>query len=223
MQKVLSYLKKLKSNNNRDWFEANRGQFVETKGEFEAFCAKVLQGIKKFDKKIDADSKASDFIFRIYRDVRFSKDKTPYKNHFSASMNPGGRKSATAGYYLHIEPGGSFVAGGVWQPEPAMLQAIRQEIDYHPAPLIKTLKSAAFKKYYKDLDEDGKLKTLPKGYNKEHPNIELLRHRNFIVSHSFSDKTIVSPKGASEIINAFKAMYPMIVYLRTAQDVPEQD
>lgn len=221
MQKVLTYLKKLKSNNNRDWFEAHRPQFQESKEEFEILCAKVLDGIKKFDKQIDAESKAGDFIFRIYRDVRFSKDKTPYKGHFSASINPGGRKSPAAGYYLHVEPGKSFVAGGVWQPEPAALQAIRQEIDYHPEPLLKALKSASFKKYYKDLDEDGKLKTLPKGYDKEHPHIDLLRHRNFIVSHNFPDRTILSPKAPTELISAFKAMYPMIVYLRTAQDISD--
>src|SRR5687767_5715875 len=108
MQKALSFLKKLKSNNNRDWFEAHRPQFIEAKAEFEALCEKVIAEVRKFDKKIEADTRAADCMFRIYRDVRFSRDKTPYKAHLSASFNPGGRKSPIAGYYVHVEPGNSF-------------------------------------------------------------------------------------------------------------------
>jgi uncharacterized protein (TIGR02453 family) len=221
MQKALTFLKKLKSNNNRDWFEAHREQFLEARAEFEVLCGQVLQGLRKFDKSIGGDMKAAECIYRIYRDVRFSNDKTPYKKHFAASFNPGGRKSTAAGYYLHIEPGHSFVAGGIWQPEAAVLQAIRQEIDYHPEPLVKALKSATFRKYFKDLDEDGKLKTVPKGYDKDHPHIDLLRHRNFIVSHNFSDRIILGSNAGKELAQGFKAMYPLMVYLRTAQDIPE--
>src|SRR5690606_2259197 len=134
-----------------------------------------------------------DCIFRIYRDIRFSKDKTPYKTHFGAGINPGGRKSVIAGYYLHAEPGASFAAGGVWNPEPSVLQSIRQEIDYQPAPLIKILRSQGFRKYFSGLDEEGKLKAVPRGYDKTHPQIELLKHRHFIVSRPLSDALLTGP------------------------------
>jgi uncharacterized protein (TIGR02453 family) len=222
MQATLSFLKKLKSNNNRDWFEANRSRFLEVKSEFEALCDKVLTGIRKNDKALDKDMTAAECVYRIYRDVRFSKDKTPYKVHMAASFNPGGRKSSIAGYYLHIQPGDkSFVAGGVWMPEPAVLQAIRQEIDYHPEPLLKIMRSAGFRKYYKGFDEEDKLKTLPKGYSKDHPHIELLKNRHFILSHMLSDKEVLAPGAAQNITMAFKAMQPVMEYLRVAQDIQD--
>jgi uncharacterized protein (TIGR02453 family) len=216
MKKTLDFLKKIKSNNKREWFEKHRPEFLEVKAEFEEMMQEVLQGIRKFDKAIEKDTSAADYIFRIYRDVRFSKNKMPYKHHMGASINPGGRKSPVAGYYLHIQPGGSFVAGGIWQPESAVLKAIRQEIDYHPAPLLKLMKAPTFKKYYKGLDEEDKLQTVPKGYGKDHPHIELLKNRHFLVSHSFTDKTVLQKDFAKEVARAFAAMYPLMQYLREA-------
>ncbi len=221
MDLLLKFLKKLKSNNNREWFEKHRPEFDEARTIFQDFCEQVISGIRKFDKQIGPDITAANSTFRIYRDVRFSKDKTPYKTHMSASINPGGKKSVTAGYYLHIQPGESFIAGGVWMPEPVMLQAIRQEIDYQPQDLMKILRSATFKKYFKGFDEEGKLKTVPKGYDKDHPHIDLLRNRHFIVSHEFSDKVLLSEKSLQHVVSGFKAMYPLMQYLRTAQDHQE--
>ena len=158
--------------------------------------------------------KAKDCVFRIYKDVRFSKDKTPYKTNFGASINPGGKKSVAAGYYLHLEPGSCFIAGGLWMPEPKVLTAIRQEIDYHPDPLLKILKSASFKKYFSGFDDEGKLKTAPKGFDNDHPYLELLKNRHFIVSHPLSDKDLASKNLESIVLSGFKAMYPLMDYLR---------
>lgn len=212
LDRVLSFLKKLAKNNDREWFDTHKDEYLACREVFEKFVQEVMDGILKFDKKIDPDTTAKSSIFRIYRDVRFSRDKTPYKTHFAASMNPGGRKSEEAGYYLHIQPGNCFAAGGVWMPPPGMLQAIRQEIDYNGARLDKIMKAADFKKYFAGLDEEDKMKTAPKGYDKDHPRIESLKNRHFLVSHTFKDKEI-SPKKCIEV---FKAMHPLMEFLREA-------
>lgn len=216
MEKTLAFLKKLKANNNKEWFDKNKPQYLEAKLEYEAFVEKIIKGLTGFDKKISPDLKGKDCTFRIYKDVRFSKDKTPYKNNFGASMNPGGKKSLIAGYYLHTEPGASFLAGGVYMPEPNLLNAIRQEIDYNPDDFLKILKSVSFKKYFKGLDEEDKLKSAPKGFDKEHPQIEILKNKHFIVSHPISDKQLTEKNAEKNIIAGFKAMYPFLEYLREA-------
>jgi len=218
MQKTLAFLKNLKSNNNKDWFDTNKKSYLLAKEEFETFVDKLIQGIAKSDKKISPDMKGKDCTFRIYKDVRFSKDKTPYKTNMGASINPGGRKSLVAGYYFHCEPGGSFLAGGVYMPEPEILQAIRQEIDYNPDALLKVMRSASFKKYFKGLDEEDKLKNPPKGFDKEHEHIELLKNRHFIVSYDISDKQMLGKDLEKEVIAGFKAMQPFLEYLREATD-----
>jgi len=215
MQNVLPFLKKLQANNNKEWFEANRPHYTKAKEEFEAFVQEIISGIRKFDPKIE-DLQAKQCIFRINKDVRFSKDKSPYKNNMGASINPGGKKSLEAGYYLHVQPGASFLAGGVYMPMPDKLAAVRQEIDYNPEPLLKILKSESFKKYFKGLDEEDKLKNPPKGYDKEHKHVELLKNKHFIVSHKLSDKDLSDTKIKASIIAGFKAMHPFLEYLRNA-------
>ncbi|MBA3664843.1 MAG: DUF2461 domain-containing protein [Bacteroidetes bacterium] len=217
MNTVFPFLKQLKSNNNKDWFDSHKDQYLKAKEEFENLVEEVIKGVRKFDKKIEPGMTAKNCTFRIYKDVRFSKDKTPYKTNMGASINPGGKKSVSAGYYLHCEPGNSFVAGGVWMPDSEMLQAIRQEIDYNPKPLLKILNATSFKKYFKGLDEEDKLKSAPKGYDKEHVHIELLKNRHFLVSHKLSDKSINGPASVKTIVEGFKSMYPLMGYLRTAQ------
>lgn len=216
MKNTLNFLKELKTNNNKDWFEKNKNTYLQSKEEFEALVDKVITGVRKFDKQIAPDLKGKDCTFRIYKDVRFSKDKTPYKSNMGASINPGGKKSLLAGYYLHIEPGGSFLAGGVYMPQPEVLQAIRQEIDYNADALLKIIKSAAFKKYFKGLDEEDKLKNPPKGFDKEHPQVELLKNKHFIVSHHLSDKQVLAKDADANIVGGFKAMLPFLAYLREA-------
>ncbi len=216
MQKTLSFLKQLKNNNNKDWFDKNKPDYLGAKEEFEGLVTKVIAGLAKADKKISPEMKAKDCVFRIYKDVRFSKDKTPYKTNMGASLNPDGRKSLVAGYYLHVEPGASFLAGGIYMPEPAILNAVRQEIDYNPKPLLKILSAPSFKKYFKGLDEEDKLKTVPKGFDKNHPQIELLKHKHFIVVHNLNDKDILAKDFDKVVLAGYKAMQPFIEYLRIA-------
>ena len=216
MKKTFDFLKTLKNNNNREWFEKNKNSYLEAKTEFEGLVDEVLNGIRKFDKAISPDMQAKDCVFRIYKDVRFSKDKSPYKTNMGASINPGGKKSLVAGYYFHLEPGGCFLAGGVYMPDPALLQAIRQEIDYNPEPLLKILKSSAFKKYFNGFDEEDKLKNVPKGFEKESPNAELLKNKHFIVMHYFKDTLLNDKKALQEILSVYKAMLPVLNYLREA-------
>ncbi len=216
METTLHFLKKLKINNNREWFDSNKSEYLASKEIFEEFVSELIKGINKFDKKVSLDLKPKDCTFRIYKDVRFSKDKTPYKNNMSASINPGGKKSNIPGYYFHLEPEACFLAGGVYMPMPDDLKAIRQEIDYNPLPLINVLKSASFKKEFNGLDEEDKLKNPPKGFNKDHAHSEILKNKHFIVSQKFEHKVILKKEGLSKTLDSFKAMYPFLDYLRKA-------
>ena len=216
METTLHFLKKLKINNNREWFDSNKSEYLASKEIFEEFVSELIKGINKFDKKVSLDLKPKDCTFRIYKDVRFSKDKTPYKNNMSASINPGGKKSNIPGYYFHLEPEACFLAGGVYMPMPDVLKAIRQEIDYNPLPLINVLKSASFKKEFNGLDEEDKLKNPPKGFNKDHAHSEILKNKHFIVSRKFENKVILKKEGLSKTLDSFKAMYPFLDYLRKA-------
>jgi len=216
METTLHFLKKLKINNNREWFDSNKTEYLASKEIFEEFVSELIKGINKFDKKVSLDLKPKDCTFRIFKDVRFSKDKTPYKNNMSASINPGGKKSNIPGYYFHLEPDACFLAGGVYMPMPDVLKAIRQEIDYNPLPLINVLKSASFKKEFNGLDEEDKLKNPPKGFNKDHAHSEILKNRHFIVSQKFENKVILKKDGLSKTLDSFKAMYPFLDYLRKA-------
>ena len=216
METTLHFLKKLKINNNREWFDSNKSEYLASKEIFEVFVSELIKGINKFDKKVSLDLKPKDCTFRIYKDVRFSKDKTPYKNNMSASINPGGKKSNIPGYYFHLEPEACFLAGGVYMPMPDDLKAIRQEIDYNPLPLINVLKSASFKKEFNGLDEEDKLKNPPKGFNKDHAHSEILKNKHFIVSRKFENKVILKKEGLSKTLDSFKAMYPFLDYLRKA-------
>ena len=216
METTLHFLKKLKINNNREWFDSNKTEYLASKEIFEEFVSELIKGINKFDKKVSLDLKPKDCTFRIYKDVRFSKDKTPYKNNMSASINPGGKKSNIPGYYFHLEPEACFLAGGVYMPMPDVLKAIRQEIDYNPLPLINVLKSASFKKEFNGIDEEDKLKNPPKGFNKDHAHSEILKNRHFIVSQKFENKVILKKEGLSKTLDSFKAMYPFLDYLRKA-------
>lgn len=215
--KSISFLRSLKSNNNKEWFDSNKNKYMEAKEEFEAFIQKLIVGLSKFDKRIHPDMKAKDCLFRIYKDVRFSKDKTPYKTHFGAYITPGGKKSEIAGYYFHLDPADVFIAGGNWQPMPDHLQAIRQEIDYNGDKLVKILKSKSFRTYFNELSEEDKLKTVPKGFDKEHQYLELLKLKSFVAYYRVELKKLKSKDFDSSIIGGFKAMFPLLEFLREAK------
>jgi uncharacterized protein (TIGR02453 family) len=153
---------------------------------------------------------------RIFRDVRFSKDKTPYKTNFGAGFSKGGRKSPLGGYYLHIEPGGKcFAGGGMWQPEPAMLKAVRQEIDYNLDEFNDIIGGKKFKKLFPELQGD-QLKKLPQGYTEDNPALEYLKMKSFIVSTNFGDEEMTQKNIVKNITGVFDTMKPFIDFLNRA-------
>jgi uncharacterized protein (TIGR02453 family) len=214
---TLDFLKKLKSNNNRDWFEMNKAKYLLAKEDVEKTVAELIHAIGKFEKGM-AGLDARKCVFRIYRDVRFSKDKRPYKTNMGASMSPGGKKVHEPGYYIHFEPGNSFIAGGMWMPEPPHLAAIRQEIDYNAKEFLGIVNNKKFKKYFGSLSNEDKLKTVPKGYDRTHPQIEFLKLKSFIVVHDLSDSMVTSKKFIKEAAAIAQAMQPLNRFLSRAMD-----
>jgi uncharacterized protein (TIGR02453 family) len=178
-QSTLTFLRDIKKNNNREWFLENHARYLAAKDDFESVVDKLIKELAKVNPPL-ARLKVKDCVFRIYRDVRFSKNKTPYKTNFGAYFAEGGKKSVKAGFYIQLEPGASFAAGGSWMPEAAELKKIRQEIDYNHDDLIKLLKKPSFKKMFELADY--KIKTSPKGYDISNPAIDHLRQTSFVAS-----------------------------------------
>jgi len=215
MTKIIQFLKQLSQNNHKEWFDENRKTYELCKTDFINTVDSIIKNCEKFDKEL-INLEAKKCIFRINKDVRFSKDKSPYKLNFGASINPGGKKSMIPGYYLHIEPGKSFLAGGCYQPMPDVLASIRQEIDYNTEEFKKILNHKDFKLYFKSLSNDDKLKTAPKGYDKNHPELELLQHKHFIAIHQLTDAQIKSADFDKRVTKVFKALLPLNQFLRKA-------
>jgi uncharacterized protein (TIGR02453 family) len=216
-QSTLEFLTKLRKNNNKEWFDKHRGEYETARENFLAFVEDVIKGTAKIDPSV-GHLEPKKCIFRINRDIRFSANKTPYKTNLAATLSPGGKKSFTAGYYIHLEPGASFLAGGMWQPESPLLQAIRQEIDYNADEFKKIISNKDFKRLFGSLSEEDKLKAVPKGYDKTHPEIELLKHRSFIVVKELSDKEVLAKDFLKKVLAAHKAMLPLNLFLRRACD-----
>ncbi|HXH18685.1 MAG TPA: DUF2461 domain-containing protein [Chitinophagales bacterium] len=209
---TLAFLRQLSRNNNREWFNANKHLYEAAKADFEKFVDELITAIGKFDKSVQG-LQAKDCVFRIYRDVRFSKNKEPYKKNFGAYITSGGKKSMKPGYYIHVQPGGeSFLAGGAYMPPPSVLSAIRQEIDYNQKEFERIIKSKSFVKYFKKLD-GSRVKTAPKGYPKDHPSLELLKHKDFLAVHHLADSTLHSKNAIIRIAQAFRAMKPFNDFL----------
>lgn len=162
--KTLDFLKKLEQNNNREWFTENKNLYTESQQNVIAFLEDLLKEMSEFDEELaKIDAKKS--LFRIYRDTRFSKDKIPYKINFGASLGMG-KGSQKGGYYLHLEPGKSFIAGGIYMPEPAVLKELRKEISLYGNEFLAILNNKEFKKHFPELDQDDKLKKIPQGFEK---------------------------------------------------------
>jgi uncharacterized protein (TIGR02453 family) len=212
---TLKFLKDLKKNNNRPWFEGHRKQYEEAKGDFLLMTENLIAGIASFDPPI-AQLKAKDCTFRINRDVRFSKDKSPYKSNIAGYFNRNGKKGTGAGYYLHIEPGNSFAAGGMWMPEPKDLVKIRQEIDYSFDEWKKITGNAAFKKAFTEGVKGEALVRPPKGYDDTNPAIEFLKLKSFIVTRAFTDAELLDKTFSKNVVATFKTMKPLIDFLNAA-------
>lgn len=212
---TLSFLKSLKKNNNKPWFDANKSKYLEVRNNFEEFVALLLQKMALFDEDLK-ELEYKNCLFRINRDVRFSKDKTPYKINFSASFNKGGKKSIYAGYYLHLQPGGnSFIGGGLWRPEPEQLKKVRQEIDYCFPEFKKIIEVPAFKKNYGGLEKDQNqmLINIPKGYEKENPAADFLRMKSFVATKNIADVDLTNPKFMNQIVDSYKTLKPLLNFI----------
>jgi uncharacterized protein (TIGR02453 family) len=216
LSQILLFLAKLNKNNDRTWFEKNKETYLAAKENFEQVVEQILDGLVKFNPELGGLNPKK-LPFRIYRDVRFSKDKKPYKTNMGAGFSPNGKLIQEPGYYLHIEPGNkSFVAGGIYMPDVENLNKIRQEIDYNGEKLEKIMKDKTFKKWFKKLDDFDKLKNMPKGYPKDHSRIELLKHKSYIVSHPFTDAQIKDKKFVKTVTEVCKAIKPMNNFLKEA-------
>ena len=212
---TIDFLKKLKKNNNRDWFGANKNLFEDAKYDFEVFIFELIQKIAEYDESVSG-LEPKDCMFRIYKDVRFSKDKTPYKTNLGASIHKGGRKVPTAGYYVHISPGECFLASGLWMPMPDKLLAVRNKIADNPKKFKAIVENKEFKKYYKKLWEGDSLKTAPKGFEKDHPMVHYLKMKSFIGDHIVGPEKALTKNYTDYAAKVFKSIKPLNDFLNDA-------
>lgn len=205
----LDFLRKLKANNDRDWFNDNKDEYLKQHQEIIEFADDVLEKLRKHDKIETPSGKKA--LFRIYRDVRFSKDKSPYKTHWAGSFKRA-TKYLRGGYYFHIEPDGVFVGGGFWAPNKEDLQRIREDIVTDASELRTIINSKRFKDTFGSLEGE-QLKSSPKGFDKEHPDIDLLRYKQFIVSKKLSNEEALRADFSEKVDETFKAMRPFFDYM----------
>jgi uncharacterized protein (TIGR02453 family) len=209
--KTLQFLEKLSQNNNKEWFHENRPVYEEAKLDFEHLVEQLIGEIGKFQELGNLQPK--DCILRINRDIRFSKDKSPYKSHLSAGIGMGGKSSGKIDYYLHIEPNGkSVLGGGMWSPSPENLAKFRQEIDYNAGELKSIIDNPEFQSHFPST-MGSVLKTAPKGYPKTHPEIELLKRKELFFTHRFLDKELIATDLVDNIVSNVKVLKPYCDYL----------
>ena len=210
---TFDFLYNLKNNNNRDWFIKNRSSYLEAKENFELFVQEIINKIIDFEP-IMKGLEVKSCTYRINRDIRFSNDKSPYKSHFGAFIVKGGKKNGDkfAGYYIHIEPKKSIIAGGAYMPPPPWLSAIREKIDEEPEKLHKIINSKDFIKYFGKIDGE-KLKKAPKGYPSDHPNVDLLKFKSYLVVNEISDEFVLSEMYYNHALKIIKAMKPFNDFL----------
>ena len=210
---TLHFLRNLEKNNNREWFNENKTLYQEAQQDVISFVEKLMEEMADFDEEI-GKLEAKKSVFRIYRDTRFSKDKTPYKTNFGAGLGMG-KGNKISGYYLHIEPGKSFLAGGVYKPEPSVLKTIRQEISAFGDEFKAILEQDEFRNYFRGLSVEDKLKKVPQGFEKDDKMAEYLKLKHFIVTHPISDEQLLSENAVKEFTKIFKAMKPLNDFLQT--------
>ncbi|CAM3523401.1 DUF2461 domain-containing protein [Flavobacterium gelidilacus] len=205
LESTLSYLSQLKENNNREWFAENKLTFDKEQKNIKSFFTSIKQSLEEIDhiEKMQ--------VFRIYRDVRFSKDKTPYKSHFSAGFVRQ-KPNLRGGYYLHIEENATFVGGGFWEPNKDDLLRIRKELAIDASELREIIEQKEFIKYFGSLEGE-ELKTAPRDFDKNHPNIDLIKKKQYLVTRKFTNKEVLSPEFEKEVIATFKAMRPFFNYM----------
>ena len=213
---ILNFLISLGKNNNREWFEKNKTQYLSAKKSFDDFVLLLIQTAKSIDPEIGY-LEPKNCTFRIYRDIRFSKEKTPFKTNFGAYISRGGKNSEWAGYYFHLEPSESFIAGGKYQPQGPTLKAIRDAIFYEPENFRAILEKPSFKKHFNGIMGDT-LKTAPQGYPKDHPDIDLLKYKGYAVYQPLNTQMLKSPDLLDEIRTAWQELKIFNDFLNKAME-----
>ncbi|RQO72598.1 TIGR02453 family protein [Pedobacter sp. KBW01] len=213
-KETLSFIKDVAENNNREWFAVNKELYEEAKHDVLKLVSAIIPELAKVDPILSAEADPKKCLLRIYRDVRFSKNKDPYKNNYGMwfSTKKGGNEP---GYYLHIQPGKSFIAGGYWMPDVPHLKLIRQEIDYNAEDFKAIINEKEFKKSFK-LGVDNALKNAPKGYDPADPNIEFLKLKSFEATMKIEDEEFFKPNLVNKLISSFKTVQPLVAFLRNA-------
>ena len=199
---TFEFLESLQENNNREWFNAHKAEYERAKENVEAFIQELINKLSTFDPHIDTNINAKKCMFRIYGDVRFAKDKSPYKTWFAAGISLDGRKLDGPEYYLHIGPGNSFVAVGYWRPKKEHLDSIRQEIDYNLNTFEEVLRSGNWTA--EDLSNEDKLVRAPAGYSEENDAIEYLKLKSFILFKPMDDRDMLKPFALEDIVQIFQ-------------------
>ena len=212
---TLTFLQQLQQNNQKEWMDAHRDDYQAARESFIELITYLLRGLETEDEGMRGlDPKKC--IFRINRDIRFSKDKSPYKINFGAALAEGGRNSGNAAYYLHLQPNDeSFIGGGLYQPPKEMLAKVRQEIDYNASELRTLVSAPDFRETFGEIQGDS-LKRAPKGYDPDHPNIALLKLKDYIVLRKLTDEEVTDAQFPDQALATFKTMIPFVHYLNVA-------
>lgn len=213
---VLDFLSQLKVNNNREWFQENKKWYETSRKEVEGFVAQIITTISAIDPSVQTPA-VKDCMFRIFRDVRFGADKSPYKTNFGAFIARGGRKSSFPGYYFHFEPGESMIAGGVYMPQPDILKLLRNEVYFHSNEFKEILAKPSFASHFNQLGDFDKMKKAPKDYPADFPDIDLLKYRSYIVSKNLPDIVVASNDDyMKQVMEMLKELQPLMVFLNRA-------
>lgn len=218
IKNILRYLSELKQNNNREWFAENKNWYEQVKSEFEIIGRNLITEISTFDDDIK-HVEVKECVFRIYRDVRFSHDKSPYKTHFGIYIaSAGGRKSQRGGYYLHIDPDQCFFGCGVWMPKPDVLKALRQTIYDNIDEFNEILNHPEFKKLYPKLNDEGKMKKIPLGFPSDFPEADFLKNKSFLVDTNLSEIDLNATNFVEKLANKAKIAHPFLSFLNYTVD-----
>lgn len=218
---IFRFFNELARNNHKEWFDVHRKEYEAVKKQFTAFTAEMISRISEFDPSVQG-LEASKCMFRINRDIRFSKNKDPYKTHIAFSITPGGKKTQRAGYYFQMMEGDCFTGGGIYAPAPDMLRAVRNEIYFRSDEFLRIMENRNFRKTFGGLTEFDKLKKAPKGFEDAPDTImPYLMHKHFVVSVTFKDAEVLKPDFAGTLAATYRLQQPFIRFVNEALDSAE--
>jgi len=212
---TLAFLTEIVENNNREWFAENKERYETAKADVLSFVDELIPVLAATDPEFPLETQAKKCLMRIYRDIRFSKNKAPYKNNYGISFAVRNKNGGGPEYYLHLQPGKSFFAAGYWMPEADNLKRIREEIDYNTEEFLEIITAKSFSNLF-ELSREDTLKKAPKGYDPEHPHIDLLKLKSFIATFPIRDEELFKPTIINHLKKAFAGAYPFVQFLRKA-------